>query len=60
MSIANTWFDDSAKNDVIRGAFQLVDPNGKPEEAERLWEGAGDAGAPVDELLKVLDDNYEI
>jgi len=59
MAIANTWFTDDPANKVIKGALLAVDPNGRPEEARRLWQEAAAAGVNVGDLMAVLDDEYE-
>jgi hypothetical protein len=58
MAIANTWFNEDPTNKAVRGAFYLV--NGKPDKAEQQWSEASAAGVPVQSLMKVLDDDYEL
>ena len=59
MAIANTWFTDDPENKVVKGALQFVDPNGRKDEARRLWQEAQAAGVDVEPLMPVLDDKYE-
>jgi hypothetical protein len=59
MAIANTWFDSSPQNKVVKGAFLLVDPAGKPEDARRMWQEAQAAGVDVEMLMPVINDKYE-
>jgi hypothetical protein len=59
MAIANTWFDSSPTNKVVKGAFLLVDPAGKPEDARRMWLEAEAAGVDVQSLMPVIDEKYE-
>ena len=60
MSIANRWFNDDPTNLVVKGAFLLVDPKGRPDETRRLWSQAKAAGEDIDELMLVLDDKYDL
>ncbi len=59
MAIANNWFTDDPANKVVKGALQLVDPNGRPEETRRLWQEAQAAGVDVEDLMPVMDDTYD-
>ncbi|MCA9269263.1 MAG: hypothetical protein KDA41_12365, partial [Planctomycetales bacterium] len=60
MAIANGWFNDDPANDLVRGALQLVDPQGRPEEARRLWQQARGAGvAEAATLLPLIDEKYD-
>ena len=59
MAIANTWFTNDPANKVVKGALQFVDPNGRKDEARRLWQEAQAAGVDVAPLMPVLDDTYD-
>jgi len=59
MAIANKWFNNDPANKVVKGAFMLVDPIGRPEETRRLWQEASQEGVDVSDLMPVLDDDYK-
>jgi len=59
--LADRWFDASAPSTkVFKGAFMAVDRSYTPADARRLWDEAQRAGVPLDDLLPVLDDQYEL
>ncbi len=59
MAIANKWFNNDPANKVVKGAFHLVDPIGRPDETRRLWQEASQEGVDISDLMPVLDDNYK-
>ena len=61
MAIARNWFDETQPDTIVyQGAFLAVDPNADVERARAKWQEAAARGAKVDELMQVLDDDYEL
>lgn len=61
ISLADSWFDDTAASSkVFRGAMMAVTPEFGADEARELWRQARNAGADINDIEKVLDDNYDL
>ena len=58
LAIADSWFDNSPANKVMKGAFHAVSPEGDRVEARRLWQEAQRSGVDIGDLISVLDDSY--
>ncbi|NIP86565.1 MAG: hypothetical protein GTO03_13755 [Planctomycetales bacterium] len=55
-AIAEKWLDDRPTSQIFLGAFMAVDPKYGVEKARQRWQRARQGGAPVDELMPILDE----
>ncbi len=54
--IAEQWLADIPDSQIFVGAFMAVDPKYGLAEARQQWQLAQQGGAPVDELMPILDE----
>ena len=61
IALADRWFDqNAASSSVFRGAMMAVSSDYSKEEVRQLWRQAKQQGAEIDDLEKVLEDNYDL